>query len=347
AVAAALQARIAPAARATARTLAHGTADPDAYDLYLRGEFNLRRRSVPAAAANFEQAIARDSSFARAYAGLSQALELFPYYAQTPAKSVEARVRAAARRALAIDSTLARPHAALGMMYMHALRWDSSEVEYAHAVALEPGDAETHLQFGRFLYAKGDLDRAMAEWWRAKALDPNSGVVSSWLAMLLSQEHQYPQALAEARRAVELDSSAGAVALNTAEAFLMAGDTAHARTSALRSPQFPPWSGVRALQLANAGDLEPARRVVRALDTAAPKPWMGETALAFGDIALARYPQALSALERATDLGEIWAIYIPVSERAWDPLRHDPRWTALMRRVGAPGSAIAAASATR
>ena len=334
AVAAALQTRVAPLARGGSAALSHGTADPEAYDLYLRGEFLLHRRSVPAAAASFEQAIARDASFGRAYAALSQTLELFPYYAQTPAAAVAERVRTAAGRALAIDSTLARAHAARAMMYMHALRWDSSDVEYARAIALEPGDAETRLQYGRFLYAKGDFARTMTEWERAKALDPSSGVISAWLSMLLAQEKKYPQALAEAHRAVELDSSAGAVALNTAEAFLMAGDTAEARRSAKRMPPFPPWSGVSSLQLANAGDIEPARRVVRELEAAHPRPWMGETALAFGYIAVGRYSDALSALDRATDAGEIWPIYLATSERVWDTLRPDPRWQALLRRVG-------------
>src|SRR5207247_2653116 len=85
---------------------AHGTANPEAYDFYLRGVFLLRRRSIPAAATNFERAITRDSTFGRAYAGLSMSLALLPYFGGVPAADVGPRATAAARRALALDSTL-------------------------------------------------------------------------------------------------------------------------------------------------------------------------------------------------------------------------------------------------
>ncbi|HEV7837348.1 MAG TPA: serine/threonine-protein kinase, partial [Gemmatimonadaceae bacterium] len=103
-----------------------GTTNLEAYDLYLRGLYLVERRGpgVAQAANYFTQAIAKDTSFAKAYAALSTALALSQYFTPTPAYSVEGKTIAAANHALAIDPRLAEPHAALALSHMHALRWD-------------------------------------------------------------------------------------------------------------------------------------------------------------------------------------------------------------------------------
>ena len=138
------------------------TSDPEAYDLYLRGRFLLERRGTGVAQAveNFERAIAKDSNFARAHAGLSLALELLPNFSDVAESAVRERAIAAARRALSLDSTQAEPHTALGLVHMHAWNWKQAEAEHRRAIALDSTATSAHFQYGRFLYSTGRLPRS-------------------------------------------------------------------------------------------------------------------------------------------------------------------------------------------
>ena len=333
-ITAALRVRLALSAVEPAATRAQGTTDPDAYDFYLRGEFLLRRRSVPLAATNFERAIARDSGFARAHAGLSMALALFPYFAGVPAKSVAPRATMAARRALAFDTTLAVAHVAQGLVAMHALRWDEAGGEFAHAVALDPGDGEAHLQFGRYLLYRGRAAEAVEEWRRGRIADPYSAVISSWIALALAEMGKMPEALAETQRSLELDSTAAVVVETAAETFALAGDGQRARAEAMRIPDVPPWIGTKAYYVGHAGDRAAALAIVHRLERESPRPWFAETSIAAGYLGVMDTARALDALERATTAGEIWASYMGVGDVMYDPLRGSARWAALLRRVG-------------
>ena len=316
---------------------AHGTTDPEAYDLYLRGEFFLRRRAVTSAAANYEKAIARDSGFARAYAGLAQALELFPYFTGTSTRDVAERAISAARRALAVDSSIARAHVALGMAQMAQWQWDSARAEYARAVALEPSDAETRIQFGRFKYYRGDDAGALEEWRRAREFDPYSGVVSAWMAVLLAETGRPSEATAEAERALDLDSTAAVVAQMSAEALILSGKKERARPITARLPDLSPWVGIRVFQRAQLGDASGIAGVMHALRDAKPMPWLGETALAYTYLAAGDTAHALDALERASDRNELWPSFERASGPVFDALRGNRRWAALLRRVGLDG----------
>ena len=323
-----------PVAAPAQGRLAHGTLDPEAYDLYLRGEYLLRRRVVRLAAEHFERAIARDSSFARAHAGLSHALELYPYFAGVAADSVFVRATGSARRALALDSTLAEPHMSLGMAYMHAWRWAEARTELVRAVALDPNEPDAVFQYGRFLYYQDLVPEALAEWERAKALDPYSGLFSVWVSRGLQNAGRAAEALAELRRAMELDSLSVVVAQVGSQVYFYAGKHAEAVAVADRMSQQPPWVGMKAYIHAKAGDREPAVRIVRDLERTKPMPWFGNSALAYAYIGLGDTTRALDALERATDAREIWPTYHRTGDAIYDPIRRSARFQALLRRVG-------------
>ncbi|MBW8839351.1 MAG: hypothetical protein JF602_05795, partial [Gemmatimonadetes bacterium] len=102
-----------------------GTTNPEALDLYLLGQEQLKRRGegVRQSIANFERAVRLDPKFARAYAALATALQLYPYFGGTRPEDVKDSTIATANRALALDSALADHHVALGTAYAHAGRW--------------------------------------------------------------------------------------------------------------------------------------------------------------------------------------------------------------------------------
>ena len=310
------------------------TADAGAYDLFLHAEFLMRRRQVDAAIDAYKQAIARDSTLARAYAGLSHALELTPYYNATPPDSVRGAAIAAASRALALDSGLARAHMALGLAYMHAWQWRDARAAYERAIAADQNDLETRLQYGRFLYFTGDDGGALTQWRRAQTIDPFYAVTAAWIALLMRDQGNSAEALAQIRRALDYDSTAGVVRGLASQVLMRVGDPAEARAIARRLPVGPPWDGERAYTLGKLGDTADARAVVRSLEALPETKGFKYNALAMAYVGLGDTARALTALEHADAAHEAWPLFHRLSDALWTPLRQSARWAAVARRVG-------------
>jgi tetratricopeptide (TPR) repeat protein len=339
AIVSALQLQLSPsAAAASAPNVTRGTSNLEAFDLYLRGQFNLRRRGagIRLAADNFRQAIAKDSNFARAYSGLSAALELFPYFAGVSPDSVFDRVMAAARRALSLDSTLAEAHTSIALAYQHAFQWQRAEEEHRRAIRVDSTDAAAHMHYARFLTYVARPRDALVEAQRAKSLDPYSAVNAGWVVNTLRFTGQLDAAVIEARRSIELDSANPLALTSAANALIAAGRPDEARKLAARINRSLPfiWPGIVANILATAGDVAMATRLVRDIESMRPRPWGAETTLAFAFLSLGDSSRALDALERALDAREMWPTNLSLLERMYDPVRHSPRFAALLRRVG-------------
>jgi TolB-like protein/tetratricopeptide (TPR) repeat protein len=326
------RATAAPATASGAPT--RGTSDVEAYNLYLRGEFALRARRVREAAQMFEQAIARDAKFARAWAGLSHASALGPYFISVPIDSANRAVDASAERALQLDSTLAEAYMARGMARMAAWRWDEARVAFVKAMAVDPNDVQTFFQAGRFFYYVGEDSSALAAWNHAKEIDPFSALAGAWHAQLVGMMGRNAEATAEVTRALEYDSTAFVINQLGARVYLRAGDLAKAQANARKLPPIAPWDGMAAYVFAMSGDRARAQATLRRLETARPLPWFGNYALAMNHMGLGDTAKTLTYLERATDAREIWATYNRVQDSMWDPVRGSDRWRELMKRVG-------------
>ena len=313
-----------------------GTNNVEAYDLYLRGRYLLERRGkgVSQAAAYFSQAIAKDSGFARAYAGLSEALELFPYFAATPARDVEARATAAANRALVLDPHLAEPHAALGLADMHAFRWPAAEVEFHRALEADSTSATAHTQYGRYLMATGQILAARDQFRIARKLDPLAGTPSVWLSHMLSLSGDYAGAEKEAKRAWELDSTLSTAHNVLALDRLNVGGFAGARTAVGPGDDAVPWNGVGAFVLASIGDTARAAAIRRKLEALPPDTWMLNSARAFADLGIADTSRALSELEAAVRAHEITPNWQPLAGRMYDGVRSSPRFARIVDGFG-------------
>ena len=338
-IAGALSRRIGTPAATFPATATSGTSNPEAYDLYLRGRFLLRRRGpgVKQSIEKFEQAIAKDSALARAHAGLALALELLPYFETVDARAQGERSIPAARRALALDSTAAEAHIALALAHQHAWQWALAEADLRRAVALGPDEVDAHIQYGRFLFEVGRFVEAQREFERAREVDPYSAVASGWVGHLLSLSGRNDEALIELRRAMEIDSTSPPALFMTIQAYAVAGRMAEARAFANRLyRQVPTWRAAAVAVLATVGDTAPARELIRRMESAGVKGGPGQQYVygtmayfAIGDTA-----RALDALERATDAHENWPTTYSISEPAFDPIRQSPRFAAVVRRVG-------------
>ena len=319
-----------------------GTSSVEAYDLYLRGRYLLERRGkgVSRAAAYFSQAIAKDSGFARAYAGLSEALELFPYFAATPAHDVEGRATAAATRALALDPRLAEPHAALALAQMHAFHWGAANQEFRLALEADSTSPTAHIQYGRYLAYTGQILAARDQFRIARRLDPLAATPSVWLSRMLSLSGDHAGAEEEASRAWELDSTLSLAHNELALDRLDAGSFAEARSALAPGEEAEPWSGVSAFVLASMGDTAGAAAIRRTLDSLPPNTWMLNTARAFAYLGIPDTSKALAALEAALRAREITPNWQPFADRMYDHVRSSARFAKIVKGFGLDGRGL-------
>ena len=315
------------------RVSSPGTTNPEAYDLYLRATYLLERRGsgVAKAVEYFERAIAEDSTFARAYAGLAHALEVSVNFAGTPPRLIEQRATEAAQRALALDPTLAEAHTALGMTHMYACRWQRADEEFRRAVAADPGFAPGGYVYGLYLLRVGRIDEAEEPIRRARNADPLSGTASQVLAYVLSLQGRYDESLAESRRAYELDSSLAVMHSILAAIVLADGRPAEARALA-RTRLGLPFNGVAAYVLGATGDSAGAAGIVRELESRPHGEWHVARALSYAYLGLGDTARALAALEASARAGE--APIIPLADPMFDPVRGSPRFAAAVRLYG-------------
>ncbi len=181
-----------------------GTQNPEAYELYLRGRYSWNKRTAAdfeTAISYFNQAIAKDPGYALAYSGLADAYSLLSLYGGTPSENIP-KSNAAARKALELDATLARPHAVLGHNEM-VYDWDfaGGEAEFKKAFELDPSDATAHQWYGWNMGMLGGREQdALAEVNRARQLDPLSPVMSTFVGLVHIRARQYDEAIAVCKK---------------------------------------------------------------------------------------------------------------------------------------------------
>lgn len=318
-----------------------GTANLDAYDRYMHGVYLLDRRGagVAQSVGLFNEAIALDSNFAPAYAKLSEALELLPYFSATSAVSVEQRAMSAAQRALALDSTIAEAHVGLALLYSHAYRWKEADEQFRLAMADDSTSAVVRMQYGRNLMQVGRLDEAITQLRMATRLDPLSATAFVWLAHVYAMQGQRDSATVIARHSKSIDPalllnrSIGALDLAWAghpdeSLALLAGLDASA-----------PWMGQSALGFAAAGDSADAFRIRRNLERLPHNTWMIHTALAYTNLAVGDTSRAMSEMEASRATREIFPKWLSLYDPVFNPVRRSARFAAIAQSFGLPGAA--------
>jgi len=189
--------------------VAVATENTEAYDEYLRGRYQWNRRteeSLFAAVEHFQRAIDLDSGYALSYAGLADVYVVFPVWSSAvDAQAMFAQAETAALQALALDSTLARPHAALGFVkWWHRYEWADGERELRRALALNPADATAHQWLGHLLVISGRPEEGEDELRTAYALESLSVIVTFGLGGAMMYVREYDASVELLERAVEL-----------------------------------------------------------------------------------------------------------------------------------------------
>jgi TolB-like protein/thioredoxin-like negative regulator of GroEL len=333
-------------------TLVMPTADLGAYDLYLAAQARVRERGdgVKEAVRLYEAAVARDSAWAPAWAGLAQARALLPYYPDSVIGSVESRdewkqslddAEAAARRALAIDPSNSGAEVALGNVMRDRRQWGDAEPHYLRALQIDPDNVEAHQQYAEYLAASGRLDEALRSARRGVDLDPTSAIRLLVLGYILRVNGHSPQAIATLERAVEIDPSLLRAQFNLAGTYVSSGDFDQAERVLLEET-FPRLEASgRMTSEERATRSEQVRREMAALRggdieeleaCCAPVSWGSYLKLGEEEKAL----DALAAHARA-DVGFGTVRQSGMWVARWDGLRSDPRFREAARLMNLEG----------
>jgi TolB-like protein/Flp pilus assembly protein TadD len=318
-----------------------GSVNPEAYDAYLKGRYFFNRPSddnLQKAIARFEEAIALSPDFAPAHSGLSDA-SLWAGYNEgfLTASQARPKARAAALKAVELDEQSAEAHASLATFKLfYEYDWEGCEKEYRRAIALNPSYAFAHDQFALALAFQGRFDESIAESRRAAELDPQNPQIPIDSIFAWIWKGDYQAAKKQARRSAELDPTFFFGPLAEGWIDIEAGKPSDAiphiqQAKAMESPAFvSAWlayaygaSGDRVRAQAEAEDLK--KRSLRGSVTAFN---LAIVALGQGD-----HPRAVSYLEQAYAEDSQWLCWLG-RDRIFDPLRSDPRFAALMRRLG-------------
>lgn len=181
----------------------------EAYELYLKGQYFWNKRTVEGfqkAIDYFQQAVTKDPSYARAYAGLADSYALIAGYSGTSQKEFMPKARAAALRAVELDEKLPEGHTAWALILQnYDWDWQAAEKEYQRAIELNPDYATAHHWYAEHLAFLGRFDEALSESERARQLDPLSLIIAADKGVILYYSRQYDRAIVQFRSVREMD----------------------------------------------------------------------------------------------------------------------------------------------
>ena len=317
------------------------TANPQAYQLYLKGLFYWNKRTPEALKTSvdlYNQAIVKDPNYAQAYAGMALAYVLFPEYsAGSPADSMP-KAKDAATKALALDETLAEAHTALAyILFTYDHNGPESEREFQRAIQLNPNYATAHQWYaGKTLTNAKRFDEAIAEGKRAVELDPLSVITNGELAADYYYARQYDQAMAQIRKTLELDRNFYLAHMLLGQNYVMKGQLPDALAEfekAIELDDDPQVLAYLAYAQAGLGKKEEATKTLAQMNDLAKKRYVPAYAFSVVYIGLGDKDQAFQALERSFE-ERAWEITYLKVEPFMDSLRSDPRFENLVHRVG-------------
>ena len=324
----------------SARDAAPARANAAAYDLYLRGRFQLGRRSASSlqqAITYFRQAIDKDATLAQAYSGLADAEGLLPVYANVPAEPALASALKSADRAIALDSTLAEAWASRGVLQGRSWKWEEAERDFRHAIALNPQYAPAEQWLGEMLLVTGRVPEAVRALQRAAQLDASSPVINGSLAMTLAMDGKASEALSTAERAVSYDSSLAVSRFMLGATHLYLRQPAKAVPALEAAVQIDPTSrtalGLLGYAYGASGNPAAARRTQARVE-GMPRGPGSDIAVARISLALGDTAAALTRLERASKARDPFFSTESATSPMFESVRGSPRYQALLRNAG-------------
>jgi TolB-like protein/predicted Ser/Thr protein kinase len=304
-----------------------GTTNPEAYRLYLEGRqlwYGRTTEGLKKSVDLFQQAIAADPNYALAYAGLGETYNVIPSYrAGITSRQAGLLADAATRKALELDDSLPEAHLARAGSLTFAWKWREADQEFRRAIELDPNSAAGHYLYAfSLLVPEKRFDQAFEEFHIALALDPLSPIMNTNYATTLMDAHRYPEALAQFHKTIERDPTFGPAHHKLSELYATTGDFTNAVSELKKFAPIPgSWSG----------DAKGFRDLaLSAFNQPEQTAWAALALSVTGD-----RNRALDYLEKALSGKEIEVI-LCIRYPSFDPIRSDPRYKALVGRLGLP-----------
>lgn len=281
------------------------TQSTQAHDLYLRGRFFWNKRSAAdfkTALGYFEQAAKADPDYAVAYSGMADCFLLLPLYGSGTPADLYPQAMTMAKKAIALDPTLAEPHASLGLLHsLFDFDFPASVYEFEQAIRLNPNYATAQQWFGdSTLPALGQFDRANAQMKRAVELDPLSVIINEDVGFIYWLTGRHQDAVAQLRKTIEMDPGSYYAHRDLGHALDSIGDLPGAITEyekAVHLDDDPSSLALLGAAKAKAGDRPAALAILRQLEESAKHRYVAEYFFAIVDLALGDKDAAMRWLE--------------------------------------------------
>jgi serine/threonine protein kinase/tetratricopeptide (TPR) repeat protein len=316
------------------------TENVKAYGLYLKGRFWWNRRTqadIAQGARYFDEAIAEDPDYALAYSGLADSYALDLDYRGVPVMGGMERAKAMARKAIALDETLAEAHTSLGWVtFIYDWDWPAAGREFSRAIQLNPHYSTARQWYAWFLIAMGRSDEALAEGRAAIDLDPASVSIRRSLGWLQYYARQYEPALENLRRALAMNPTAEESHRLLGLVYLQQGlydEAAASFKEAMASSDYDvmAFAGLGNVA-ARRGRMDEARAVLHQLQDRSKTSYVSPVALCGLYVTLGQSDAAFESLEEAYRERRGWLAYLKI-EPTLDGLRNDQRFPRLVERM--------------
>jgi TolB-like protein/DNA-binding winged helix-turn-helix (wHTH) protein/Tfp pilus assembly protein PilF len=315
--------------------------NPDAYEAYLKGRYFWNKRTgegLKRAKGYFDQAVATDPNYAQAYSGLADTYALLGdwQYAVMTAREALPRAKAAAVRALELDNTLGEAHTSLAFI-LDGFDWDweSADREFRRGIELNPGYATAHHWYAWHLSLLARHRDAIAEMRKAESLDPLSLIIKSDLAELLLIAHFYDASIQQSRRTIDMDVTFSMAHNQLGQAYLQQRQYEEAIAELQKAIQLSEGNPTSTANLARAyaasGRRNEAVQLLNELKKRSSPGYSNAPEIAVVYTALGDRDQAMTWLEQGYEERFNPGVLL---RPGFDPLRSDPRFQALVHRVG-------------
>ena len=318
------------------------TADPDAYQLYLKGRYHLNQQSeknYQESIDYFQQAIDKDANYALAYSGLADAYIIATDW-YLPNREAMPMAKAAAMKTLEIDDTLAEGHLSMGTVRaFYDWDWSEAEKEYKRAIELNPNSADAHDWYSFYMgVIRGQNSEAVAEAKLALQLDPLSLNANCALTDALTDAHEYEAATRQARKTIEMEQNFWWPHLQLGGLYERQGQFPEAVVEIQRARQLdnnPLIIGKLGRAYARAGKRAEAQQSIDELKQLSKQRFVSSAFIAEIYAALGDHDKVFEWLEKGYNERAVGMLFLKI-DPIWYAFKTDRRYEDLMRRVNLP-----------
>ena len=322
------------------------TDNPEAYELYLKGRFYWNKRTeegVRKALDYFQEAIAKDPSYALAYTGIADCYSLETLHIDVGSLSpseAAPKAKAAALKALEMDDSLPEAHTSLAFVKLNFdWDWTGSEAEFKRALALNPNDAAAHHWYSHLLMALGRVQESLAESKRALELDPLGLIINVHLGWHYLNAHEYDLAINQIQKGLEMDPNFGVGHWYLGLCYEQKGKYPEAESELRKAQDLLKGNEAIAADIGHiyavSGRKDQALKVIQELNDLAKRQYVSTYNIGIIYFGVGDKDRGFEWLEKAYRERSDLLVYLNSDPRLAD-VHADPRFVDLVKRVGLP-----------